>query len=71
MQTLYDRTLSLPCPVATSSRVSLQVPVDSLAPFEISPLEGHQRQAVDGNIVWDTSDAGCGLSLGHSPRLGD
>ncbi|KAL8292067.1 hypothetical protein RQP46_001533 [Phenoliferia psychrophenolica] len=58
MQKLYDRTLHLACPVASSSRVELVIPVDSIAAFDIKPNEGHQRAVIDDKVVWDTSERG-------------
>lgn len=59
MQSLYDRTLSKTCPVATSSKVKLLIPVSSTTSFKINPTEGENTETSEGVewAVWDTTTA--------------
>ncbi|GAA5947718.1 hypothetical protein JCM10213_002089 [Rhodosporidiobolus nylandii] len=59
ISSLYDRTLSTACPVASSSAVELVVPSHSVNPFVIEPEQGRSMQHESGTdfAVWDANEA--------------
>ncbi|GAA6038309.1 hypothetical protein JCM8097_003937 [Rhodosporidiobolus ruineniae] len=59
ISSLYDRTLTTACPVASSSTVELVVPTDSETPFVIEPQLGREMQQLGGVdvAVWDAREA--------------
>ncbi|KAI5481499.1 phosphatidylinositol glycan, class T [Pseudohyphozyma bogoriensis] len=68
MTSLYDRQLRLSCPVASSSSISLAIPVDSVSRFDISQGDLMVHQKTDGIEfgVWDASnlpDGGLDVSV--------
>lgn len=54
---LYDRTLNKSCPVAKESKILLTIPGDSIAAFEILPVEGMIIRKEDDRevAVWDST----------------
>jgi phosphatidylinositol glycan class T len=59
LSSLYDRTLSRSCPVASSSSINLIVPTHSVNPFVIEPAAGREMKSVGGleAAVWDVNEA--------------
>ncbi|GAA5864421.1 hypothetical protein JCM8547_005814 [Rhodosporidiobolus lusitaniae] len=59
LSSLYDRTLSTACPIASSSVVELAIPTHSINPFVIEPALEREMKNVDGVdiAVWDANKA--------------
>ncbi|GAA5900976.1 hypothetical protein JCM6882_005993 [Rhodosporidiobolus microsporus] len=59
LASLYDRTLTTTCPVATSSQIELVVPSHSPNPFSIEPDLAREIKSVEGRevAVWDVKSA--------------
>lgn len=56
LESLFDRKLTVACPVAETSTVELVVPRNSINPFEIKPEEGRfvEKEGDDEVVKWET-----------------